>query len=344
MQQPAGGDKWWVTPEQNLRSGAVFAREATQKAWEGDWQASAWIEQQVAAARRGGVTQRHRSTQMERRQPPHDFKLFVADDKDVLEHTVRQWEAYNSKDLWEHPKQAVEKAARRNIECMKLLQGSGGQHSWWKLISHLPEDPGCKDKVYESDSDKFGLILDLVKRHRGEIREIIGSGTWVEYAGPCPTPVTAPDMCHPQFMLTKELARSLMHCGRNPNGTSTASCESGDQQSGVVLASTIYMHGPGEPGEPQAHFRRHAEVFGLGDLFAKFGDSATAHDLYGYYLCCRVIVCKREHGASNTIRCDAARGRFAKTGFYGWGKQHNEYSSSGQDVGGANGWPLAVVK
>lgn len=65
------------------------------------------------------------------------------------------------------------------------------------------------------------------------------------------------------------------------------------------------------------HWRREAAVCGLADLFAQFGDTWAAHDIYKYYTTMLVIVHKREHGKSAPERRTAAHERFRDTGYWG---------------------------
>ena len=68
------------------------------------------------------------------------------------------------------------------------------------------------------------------------------------------------------------------------------------------------------------HLWREARVFGLAEVFAKFGDRYTAKQLYRHYLASRILVHKREHGASAPDRRAAALERCKATGYYGFGK------------------------
>ena len=72
-----------------------------------------------------------------------------------------------------------------------------------------------------------------------------------------------------------------------------------------------------ETRDQSMHWLREAAVCGLADLFAQFGDTWAAHDIYGYYTTMNVIVHKREHGVSAPERRKAAHERFRDTGYWG---------------------------
>ena len=68
------------------------------------------------------------------------------------------------------------------------------------------------------------------------------------------------------------------------------------------------------------HWRRQAQIYGLAELFHRFGDRYTAKQLYRYYLAARILVHKRLHGKSAPERVEAAQQRFRATGRYGFGR------------------------
>ena len=76
---------------------------------------------------------------------------------------------------------------------------------------------------------------------------------------------------------------------------------------------TFFLH------DVAGRYQRQATVTGLPELFATFGDRATARELYEWWGQARVLVHKRIHGASNPARPEAARRRFQATGRYGHG-------------------------
>ena len=67
------------------------------------------------------------------------------------------------------------------------------------------------------------------------------------------------------------------------------------------------------------HWLRMATVTGLPELFSSFGHLASARELYEWWGQARVIVHKRQHGASHPARREAARRRYAETGRWGFG-------------------------
>ena len=140
------------------------------------------------------------------------------------------------------------------------------------LIEQLPEDPSAaawREEGWEmpatggSTREAWSFIRELCLRHRGEVREL--RGYWEEFDGPLSI-----EMLNPQF-----------------NGSFIR--VSGELAMQRQLAAGSW----GRRGELEI---RVARVFGLADLFAAFGASYTAKELYEYYESRRVIAARRPRG------------------------------------------------
>ena len=115
----------------------------------------------------------------------------------------------------------------------------------------------------------WGFIRELHDRHRGEVRELHGSGYWSSWDdGPLPREVFHTQLRGSFIRVTGELAVS-----------------------GALASGSRFNNSMG-----QVDVRR-AKVFSLGDLFFEFGERYTARELYEYYLSCRVIATRRTMGA-----------------------------------------------
>ena len=110
------------------------------------------------------------------------------------------------------------------------------------------------------------FIRELIRRHRGEVREL--RGCWEPLDGPVPQ-----EMMNPQFDGSFIRPRFAIHRGRLASGSWYGS----SPRSGTIEI-------------------RIARVFGLADLFAALGESFTAAELYTYYNTCRIIAKRQKRG------------------------------------------------
>ena len=101
--------------------------------------------------------------------------------------------------------------------------------------------------------------------------------------------------------------------GDRPGSASDGMPASGGNE---VEGNTFLMRDDSGAG----HWLREATVIGLPELFASFGNIATAVDLYEWWGQARVIVHKRVRGGSNPARKEAAWRRRQQTGCWGWGE------------------------
>ena len=122
------------------------------------------------------------------------------------------------------------------------------------LLSHLPADPRG-----------FGAISiqDLVSRHRGEVRELSGSGYWFPWEG-------------------KEPARATHQ-----------------QLKDLIMWKEVLASGGAASGGTTRPQVRVAKVFGLMDLFVALGHGFTAEKLYEVYLSCPLIARRRLRGCTS---------------------------------------------
>ena len=95
--------------------------------------------------------------------------------------------------------------------------------------------------------------------------------------------------------------------GDRPGSASDGMPASGGNE---VEGNTFLMRDDSGAG----HWLREATVIGLPELFASFGNIATAVGLYEWWGQARMIVHKRERGGSNPARKEAAWRRRRQTG------------------------------
>ena len=197
---------------------------------------------------------------------PRQFLLIACELADDIE----GWEAWPSADLLEPDGLAT--FARRTLN---LLQNGLPD----AMLVELPQDPrdvawredGWHIRMPASGGDELDnarkFIRDLCLRHRGEVREVQGSGYWKPWVGALPHSVF-----NPQF------AGSFIRLSGNALGSALAS--------GSSSSSSSSRFG----GEVDI---RMATVFSLEDLFFQFGENYTAAELYKYFMSCRVIATRK---------------------------------------------------
>ena len=140
---------------------------------------------------------------------------------------------------------------------------------------------------------------------------------------------------HAQYCWSLEEAKMRTHwVGKGKGKPATKGDRPGSASDGMpasggneVEGNTFLMRDDSGAG----HWLREATVIGLPELFASFGNIATAVDLYEWWGQARVIVHKRVRGGSNPARKEAAWRRRQQTGCWGWGD------------GAVASWPLAAM-
>ena len=80
---------------------------------------------------------------------------------------VEQWGGYSSADMI---REGVPAFTNRNLGKLKVFMD---QHRPEHLVAELPMDPS-RPLAAVRDEDAWTFMKDLVQRHRGELREIIG--------------------------------------------------------------------------------------------------------------------------------------------------------------------------
>ena len=183
-----------------------------------------------------------------------------------LSSDVAKWRAWHSHDLLED--RGLADFADRN----RHLLDRGWPHAD-TLLAELPEDPrevACRGgrvaRRELSTGDAWTFIRDLCQRHRGEVREVQGSGAWNPWEGPLPHEVMNPQFSGSFIRVSGQMAMAGALAGALATGSTTST------------------------GEAEV---RLAKVYGLADLFYKFGAKYTAAELYSYYTSCKVIAKKR---------------------------------------------------
>ena len=182
------------------------------------------------------------------------------------------------------------------------------------LLSSLPADPGGlwhqRGKL-----SPLTFLENLRQRHGGELKEI--SNGWNYNTGLPPTFADAPHLYSEQFALTD----ALFH---NPHRRPTPAISGTSSSVGGVSTSTSAMVASGTSNgasgceefvdrlvnkcyrlsddcENSTHyFTRHARVFGLVDLWSKFGDEFSAKTLYEAYCHWPTLVAKRKRSSTTS--------------------------------------------
>ena len=95
---------------------------------------------------------------------------------------MKGWMAFPSMDLLKSD--GLEVFARRNKDMAQGSLPAGVLHS------HLPTDP----RELATGGSGTISIKDLVHRHRGEVREVTGSGHWCPYTGKAPATAHHPQL------------------------------------------------------------------------------------------------------------------------------------------------------
>ena len=242
---------------------------------------------------------------------------------------VSEWQGYSARDI-------VEKGVPANTERMlgKQLDIIKKQQPAF-LVSVLPADPGRPlAAAPHTHEDAWTFIKDLLTRHRGEAREIVGE--WECVHKPFPQHDEHPEFFHAQFCLSDTEAKSMITWsgvgsrsnsylagkssgkgksrkpasgGKSPQPASGGKCEQGPHDNTIVMRDLA---------DSNVHWLRVARVCGLADLFAQFGSRFHAKDIYEYYISLSIIVHKRERGKSAIERQAAAQQRHRDTGRYGF--------------------------
>ena len=278
-----------------------------------------WREAVASVCRvHGRQPQRVGANLYQKRAPAVKLEEADMDRMSTLMQEVAEWGGFSSRDLVQ--RDGIQNSTKRMLgKQLEMLKN----HRPAFLLSRLPPDPSRPLAAPPSDPPAaWEFIKDLLTRHRGEVREI--SGEWTVVAEPFPDKQQHPEYFHAQFCLSDAEARSMITWdgtggrsqsflagkakGKKPASGGTGKGDEEPEDNTMVMRQTR---------DQSMHWRREAAVCGLADLFAQFGDTWAAHDIYGYYTTMHVIVHKREHGVSAPERRKAAHERFRASGRWG---------------------------
>ena len=184
------------------------------------------------------------------------------------------------------------------------------RHTWvdssrWRMWAEMPHSDTAGQTVETKDVSKDELLSDLIKKHRGECREV--RGTWE----PVPSSVQGAFIVSFQLASDKQSEMDI----QNNIGRGRYKCMYKQQLLDSNIATTLWscIHGD--------WYVREAHVVTLAQLFLKMGPHFTCREIYWWYCNCSILVRKRISRERKTEnferRKGAAQYRKATTGRYG---------------------------
>ena len=182
----------------------------------------------------------------------------------------------------------------------------------WQLLSFT-------GKFGTSRGNSQELLFHLMKRHEGELAEVIGE--WVPYDyDPAIGVPTA--LCLPQFALDDKQFRNMSALTK-PKGKGKGKCKGQPLAapsfvSAWPIGETRVLRPPTNNGE--CWHVRSSRVVSLPRLFYELGVQYNACELLAYWSTLQSFALKKPHSVSSAERQMAARLRYEKTGLYGWGQ------------------------